>query len=109
MDEAKKQKVMLAILVVAVLGMAAVWLPGLLGGNNTSDTGNAEPRARRVRDTGEVETKRETRTERTEERKEAPTVERRERDVSERQPTDRRRRSSGSKAKEKKKKIIPAA
>ena len=102
----KKQKTMLAVLAALVLGMGGIWF-FVLGGSDAKQvaTGPAPTRKVKVRDdASKKKTARKTR-----ERKATQTVQRRERDLSDRDQDNKRKKKRRKGPTEKKKKIQPAA
>jgi hypothetical protein len=108
----KRQKSMLVILVVLLLGMGGVyWFvirdPGSASRDN-SDKPAATVRVRQLdKSKPKVVKKRDSRRRGT--REERPTAQVRQRDVSERTTAEKKKRRRGGKKKEKQKKITPAA
>lgn len=109
MDEQKKQKVMLGVLVAALLGAGGFWYMGRDANSNKQANVATGPTQRRVREKKATTTKR---SRKKRERKEATANQgskRRERVESERTTSSRRKRARGSGKKVKKKKIVPAS
>lgn len=109
MDEQKKQKILIGVLAVAILGAGGFWYMGRDASSNNQANVTAAPTKRRVREKKESTTKR---TRRKRERKEATANQgssRRERVEAERTTSSRRKRARGSGKKVKKKKITPAS
>lgn len=109
MDSQKKQKVILALVAVLVLGAgSSFWFFGRDSSSAASKTGNTGPAVRRVRDTTDDKGKaRNTRRVRARKEK-APVQVRAERKVAEKKSTRRKARGRGAK-KVKKAKKAPAA
>ncbi|MHC5111158.1 MAG: hypothetical protein ACYTHJ_14915 [Planctomycetota bacterium] len=103
-----KQKTLLGVLVVLVLGMGTFWVMSGDSGNNQAAKQSTAPVKKRERQQ-RVE-KKENKRQRSRERvtTRAP-VEKRERDTIDNSRKSGKRKRSGRGAKEKKKKIVPAA
>lgn len=109
MDQAKKQKVIIGVVVVALLGMGSVWFVRRDSGS-TQDLSARQGGERRKRASATVDKKKKGRTK----RKRATagkksTVGRKEREVKERVVKKRKSRKKGSKKKRRKKSLTPAA
>ena len=110
MEVDKRQKLLLVVVAVCVLGMGGVWFAFRDTGpsqRGPSDRPAAQKRVREVKDKKPKATKRGDSRKR---RKDAQqTLEKRQRDPSERKVLDKKRRKRGKAKQEKKKKIVPAA
>ncbi len=109
MDQAKKQKVVLGVVVAALLGMGSYWAA-------TRNSGSAQNAV--VKQTGERKLREQAtgdkkkgkaRGKRKRAKKEQRTAERTTREVKERKTTERKRRKLGTKKKKKKRTGGPAA
>ena len=110
MDDQKKQKIVIAVLAVAALGAGSYYLVFRDSGVDPNRGRKEGPVVRRERATAEkVEQRRpEARAKRTREKPKFE-VTKRERKKTDRKKVERRARRGSKKAKEKKKKIVPAA
>ena len=111
MDEQKKQKVMIAVLAVVVLGAGAYFFAFRDSGASGAKASNTGPVTRRVRESSQTEEKsaRRTRTTRSRADKAKAPVVRRQRDEAEQKTATRRTKRTRGQKKIKKEAPAPAA
>ena len=110
MEIGKREKGMLVVLAVCILGMGGAWFVFHDSGATRRDSSDAPKAEVKVRETKAKKSKSTKRTtSRRRKKGDKPTLQKRQRDPSERKKMDKKTRKGRRKTKEKKKKIIPAA